>query len=62
MLIVDARNNTGGSDTCFQPLLQYALPNGKKLDDLELVDESANKDGIEINYSIRNCDYPHKDI
>lgn len=55
-LIVDVRNNGGGSDTCFLPLLQYALPNGKRLDELDLVDESANKDGSEINYSVRNCD------
>lgn len=55
-LIVDVRNNGGGSDTCFLPLLQYALPNGKRIDELDLVDESANKDGSEINYSARNCD------
>ena len=36
--------------------LQYALSNGKRLDELDLVDESANKDGSEINYSVRNCD------
>lgn len=55
-LIVDVRGNGGGSDTCFLPLLQYALPNGKRMDELELTDESANKAGSEINYSIRNCD------
>lgn len=55
-LIVDVRNNAGGSDTCFLPLLQYALPNGKSINELELVDESEGKDGSEINYSVRNCD------
>ncbi len=55
-LIVDVRNNGGGSDTCFLPLLQYALPNGKRIDELDLVDASANRDGSEINYSLRNCD------
>lgn len=56
VLIVDVRGNGGGSDTCFLPLLQYALPNGKKMDEIELVDESANSGGSEINYSVRNCD------
>lgn len=56
VLIVDVRNNGGGSDTCFLPLLQYALPNGKRIDELDLADESANKEGSEINYSARNCD------
>lgn len=54
-LIVDVRNNDGGSDTCFLPLLQYALPNGQSLKQV-YVDDGVQKDGSEINYSERNCE------
>lgn len=50
-LIIDARQNAGGSDTCFLPILKYCLPEGKKLDDLNL--ESS---GDEVLYSERNVD------
>lgn len=52
-LIVDVRDNGGGSDTAFLPLLELCLPEGKNLDDLE---EGEFNGGTEINYSERNCD------
>ncbi len=54
-LIIDVRNNDGGSDTAFLPLLQYCLPNGKTLDETATNDDGACSDGMEINYSKRNC-------
>ncbi len=50
-LIIDARQNAGGSDTCFLPILKYCLPEGKKLDELNL-----DSFGDEVLYSKRNVD------
>lgn len=50
-LIVDVRNNGGGSDTAFFPLLSYCFPDGKMID--EFLPES---EPVAINYSKRNCE------
>lgn len=56
-LIVDVRGNTGGSDIAFLPLLTYAFPAGKDLDDC--ISETYP---VEINYSLRNCDQRIADL
>lgn len=50
-LIVDVRNNGGGSDTAFFPLLEYCYPAGKKVDDYIPMQQPMS-----INYSQRNCE------
>jgi len=52
-LVIDVRNNAGGSDTAFLPLLKFCLPEDKTLQDLK----PGIYDGeIEINYTERSCD------
>ena len=50
-LIVDVRNNGGGSDTAFFPLFEYCYPVGKKVDDY-----IPKQQPMSINFSQRNCD------
>ncbi|MGM9969198.1 MAG: S41 family peptidase [Anaeroplasma sp.] len=50
-LIIDVRNNGGGSDTAFFPLLAYCFPEGKMVDSFIPESEPAS-----INYSKRNCE------
>lgn len=50
-LIIDVRNNGGGSDTAFFPLLSYCFPEGKTVD--AYLPES---EPVAINYSKRNCE------
>lgn len=49
-LIVDVRENGGGADSAFVPLLEYCFPEGKFVTDYYKPEYP-----IEINYSIRNC-------
>ena len=51
ILVIDARGNGGGSDTAFLPLIPYCLPVGMNLRDIDF-----GSDGMEINYSVRNCE------
>jgi len=52
-LIIDVRDNGGGCNTAFFPLLKFCLPEGKTLRDLP----AGIYDGdMEINYSERSCD------
>ena len=50
-LIVDVRDNGGGTDTAFFPLFEYCYPADKKLDDF-----IPKEPPMAINYSVRNCD------
>ncbi|MBR0219631.1 MAG: hypothetical protein IJQ33_10540 [Clostridia bacterium] len=50
-LIIDVRNNGGGSDTAFFPLFEYCYPEGKSVD--EFLPKSQPP---ATNYSLRNCD------
>lgn len=50
-LIVDVRNNGGGTDTAFFPLFEYCYPEGEKVDDF-----MPKQPPMAINYSERNCD------
>lgn len=50
-LIVDVRDNGGGTDTAFFPLFEYCYPSDKKLDDY-----IPKQPPMAINYSLRNCD------
>lgn len=49
-LIIDVRQNAGGADAAFFPLLEYAYPEGVSVAEYEKV-----KSPIEINYSEKNC-------
>ncbi len=55
-LVIDVRGNGGGNSFSYYPLLKYCLPKGKKLNDLDLMDNGALGYGQEILYSKRNCD------
>ena len=55
-LIADVRENGGGSDTAFLPLLKYALPNGKSLVESMVKEDYYSSKGSETNYSENNCD------
>lgn len=55
-LVIDVRGNGGGNSFSYYPLLKYCLPKGKKLNDLDLMDNGALGYGQEILYSERNCD------
>lgn len=55
-LIIDVRGNNGGSDSGYFKLLKYALPNGKRLNELDINEDVISKYGSETNYSKRNCD------
>ncbi|MBJ8350216.1 S41 family peptidase [Streptococcus zalophi] len=48
-LVIDVRTNHGGTDSLYFPLLKYALPEGKSLDDINFDD-----DQMEILYTKRN--------
>lgn len=50
-LVIDARGNGGGSDTAFFPLIPYCLSKGTNIKEIDF-----GSDGMEINYSARNCD------
>ncbi|MGM9662727.1 MAG: S41 family peptidase [Oscillospiraceae bacterium] len=50
-LVIDVRNNGGGSDTAFFPLLAYCFPEGKMIDDF-----LPETEPVAINYSKRNCE------
>lgn len=52
-LIIDVRENAGGTNTAFFPLLQLCLPEGKGLKDVQ---DSIYGGDIEINYSEKSCD------
>ncbi len=49
-LIVDVRQNGGGVDSAFFPLLEYAYPEGVSVGEYE-----KSQYPIEINYSEKNC-------
>ena len=49
-LIVDVRQNGGGADAAFFPLLEYGYPEGVSVAEYE-----KTKYPIEINYSEKNC-------
>ena len=51
-LIIDVRENAGGVNTAFLPLLPFCLPEGKRLNDLK----SEYDIGTEVNYTERSCD------
>lgn len=52
-LVIDVRQNGGGNDSAFRPLLKYCLPEGKGE---EILEDGMFNGGMEINYSPRNCD------
>ena len=56
-LVIDVRQNTGGMDSLYFPLLHYALSEGQVYSDLDWTDE-----GMEILYTERNVDLRLKDF
>ena len=56
-LVIDVRQNTGGMDSLYFPLLHYALSEGQVYSDLGRTDE-----GMEILYTERNVDLRLKDF
>ncbi len=52
-LVIDVRDNRGGSDTAYLPLFAFCLPCGARVS--ELPDDIFDS-GSEINYTVRNCD------
>lgn len=50
-LVIDLRENAGGSDTAFVPLLRYCLDDGVNLRDLPL-----EEDADEVNYTDRTAE------
>ena len=56
-LVIDVRQNTGGMDSLYFPLLHYALSEGQVYSDLGWTDE-----GMEILYTERNVDLRLKDF
>lgn len=50
-LIVDVRQNGGGADAAFYPLLKYAYPEGVSFSEYE-----KTKYPIEVNFTERNCE------
>ena len=55
--MIDVRQNTGGMDSLYFPLLHYALSEGQVYSDLGWTDE-----GMEILYTERNVDLRLKDF
>lgn len=50
-LIIDVRNNGGGSDTAFMPLFEYCYPKEKKIKEF-----MPKEQPVAINYTERNCE------
>lgn len=48
--VIDVRGNSGGSISCFFPLMKYCLPVGKTINELGL-----KLSNVETNYTERNC-------
>ncbi len=52
-LIIDVRGNSGGDDAAYFPLYDYCYPYGMSE---KSIMELEDNDGMEINYSKRNCE------
>lgn len=52
-LIIDVRGNEGGNDSAYMPLYEFCMPEGTVYEDLPA---GPYEEGMEINYSARNCD------
>lgn len=52
-LIIDVRNNSGGNDSAYLPLLEFCLPEGK---DCSALSGSIYDGPGEFNYTERNCE------
>ena len=61
-LIIDVRNNGGGTDSAFIPLIRYCLPEGVECRNVKLKGNKYSNCNQEINYSKRNCEIRKKSL
>ena len=61
-LIIDVRNNGGGTDSAFIPLIRYCIPEGAVCKDVKLKGNKYSNCNQEMNFSKRNCEIRKKGL
>ena len=61
-LIIDVRNNGGGADSAFFPLVRYCIPEGVECKNVKVKASRYTSCDQEINFSKRNCEIRKKSL